>query len=183
MAYNFNELKKGIKNGEDWLVKEFSGLRTGRATPALLDSVTVDSYGSRMTITSIANMSVEDARTIRVSPWDVSQIGSIEKAIAQSNLGVSAIVDEKGLRVVFPELTAERRAILIKAAKDKLEDAKVRIRQEREKVLKDLQAKEKASEMSRDEMERLKVELEKIIKEENIRLEELMIRKEKEIQF
>lgn len=181
MAYNFDELKKGIKEAEEWLTKEFNGLRTGRATPALLDSVSVDSYGSKVSLTSVANMSVEDARTIRVSPWDVSQIGSIEKAIAQSNLGVSAVVDEKGLRVIFPELTSERRTTLIKVAKDKLEDSKIRVRMEREKTFKDLQTKEKAGEMGRDDMERAKLEMEKMVKDVNGRLEEIMVRKDKEI--
>lgn len=181
MAYSFDELKKGLKAAEEWLSKEFSGLRTGRATPVLLDGIMVDSYGAKAPISSVASMAIEDARTIRVAPWDASQINAIEKAITQANLGVSAIVDEKGLRVVFPELTSERRTALIKSAKDKLEDGKIRIRQEREKVLKDLQAKEKASDMGRDEMERYKLELEKMIKDANSRLDDIMVKKEKEI--
>jgi ribosome recycling factor len=181
MAYNFDQLKKGLKEAEEWLAKEYMGLRTGRATPALLDGVTVDSYGSRMNISSVASMTVEDARTIRIAPWDMSQVTAIEKAISIANLGVSAVVDDKGLRVIFPELTSERRTTLIKVAKDKAEDAKIRIRQEREKVLKDLQTKEKDGEMSRDEMERMKTEMEKMIKEQNAKIEELLAKKEKEI--
>jgi ribosome recycling factor len=181
MAYNFNDLKQGLKEAEEWLTKEFSSLRTGRATPALLDGVQVDSYGSRMNISAVANMTVEDARTIRIAPWDMSQATPIEKAITVANLGVSVIVDDKGLRVIFPELTSERRTTIIRIAKEKLEDAKVRSRQEREKTLKDIQSKEKAGEMSKDEMERMKVEIEKIVKETTSRMEEMMTKKEKEI--
>lgn len=183
MIYNFQDLKKGLNSAHQWLLKEFNGLRTGRATPALLDAVLVELYGSRAPLSSFSSMNVEDARTIRLTPWDQSQIVSIEKAITQDNLGVSVIVDEKGLRVVFPELTSERRTSLIKIAKDKLEESKIRVRQEREKVLKDLHEKEKSGILGRDEMERHKNEMEKIVKEAVGKLEDLFEKKEAEIRM
>ena len=182
MAYNFSAFKQALKEAEDWVAKEFTSLRTGRATIALLDGIQAESYGTKMPLSSIANLSVEDARTVRVSPWDMSQIQAIEKAIVTSSLGISPVVDEKGLRVVFPDLTSERRVALLKLAKEKLEDGKVRIRQEREKTIKDIQAKEKAGEYGKDDTERNRTEVDKLVKEANARLEELLTRKEKEIQ-
>lgn len=183
MAYNFNEYKQNLKEAEEWLAKEYLALRTGRATPALLDGVTVESYGSEMSIASIASINVEDARTIRLSPWDMSQVQALEKAILLANLGVSAIVDDKGIRVMFPELTSDRRAAIIKIAKDKLEDAKIRQRQAREKTIKDIQSKEKEEGMGKDEVQYNKEQVDKIIKEAHVKLEEHLERKEKEIQF
>lgn len=182
MPYNFSAFKQGLKEAEDWITREFTGLRTGRATLALLDGIQVDSYGARMPLSSVANLTVEDARSIRIAPWDASQIKEIEKAIVNSTLGISPVVDEKGLRVIFPDLTSDRRVQLMKLAKEKLEDGRVRIRQEREKVIKDIQAREKDGEYGKDETERNKGEVEKIVKEANAKLDDILIRKEKEIQ-
>lgn len=181
MAYNFTDFKNKLSDTEEWLKKEFSGIRTGRATPAILDGVSVEAYGSMMPINQVANISVEDARMLRVTPWDMSLVKAIEKAIMVSDLGLSASVDDKGLRVIFPDLTSERRQSLVKIAKQKLEDAKVTVRGEREKVLKDIDAKEKSKEISEDEKFRLKNELQKFLDDSNRVLEELFNKKEKEI--
>lgn len=181
MAYNFTSFKQNIKDTEDWLKKEFTNIRTGRATPAILDSVRVEAYGGEMTITQVANVSVEDARMLRITPWDASLAKSIEKSIITSDLGLSVSVDDKGLRVVFPELTSERRVSMVKIAKQKLEDAKVTIRGEREKVIKDIDKQEKDGIISEDDKFRLKTELQKIIDDSNKVLEEILAKKEKEI--
>lgn len=181
MAYNFSPFKQAIKDVEEWLKREFSGIRTGRATPAILDGLRVEAYGSDMGIQELANVSVEDARMLRITPWDLSVAKSIEKAILTSELGLSVTVDDKGLRVVFPDLTSERRAGLVKVAKQKLEDAKVSVRGEREKVIKDIDKQEKEGAMSEDEKFRLKAELQKIIDDSNRVIEELFSKKEKEI--
>ncbi|HWH07094.1 MAG TPA: ribosome-recycling factor, partial [Candidatus Paceibacterota bacterium] len=125
MAYDFSKLTGGIKETEEWLTRELSGVRTGRATPALLDSVKPEIYGARTPITNVASVTVEDARTIRIVPWDKSVVKSIEKAITEADLGISVSVDDMGLRVIFPELTAERRTMLAKLAGEKFEHAKV----------------------------------------------------------
>ena len=138
MAYDFKDLKAGIKSTEEWLRSEFSGIRTGRATPALLDSVMVEAYGAMMPINQVGSISVEDARMMRVTPWDMSLAKAVEKAIMLADLGLSLAVDEKGVRVIFPDLTADRRASLVKLAKQKLEDARIAIRSEREKTIKDI---------------------------------------------
>jgi ribosome recycling factor len=181
IAYNFKEFKAKLKESEEWLAKEFVGIRTGRATPALLDSVSVESYGSRMQIAGLASVNIEDARTIRIAPWDATQTVAIEKAISIADLGVSTVVDEKGLRVIFPELTAERRVLLVRLAREKVEDAKVRIRMERDKVIKDIQEKKKNSDYGEDVERELKAEVDDMIKAQNAKFEELFGRKEKEI--
>ncbi len=141
----------------------------------------VDSYGTKMPINQLASVSIEDARTLRIIPWNLSQAKDIEKAITIANLGVSLAVDEKGVRVFFPELTAERRQTLVKIAKGKLEEARVSLRAEREKVWDDIQKKAKDGELPEDEKFRAKDEMQKYIDEGNKRLEEMMERKEKEM--
>ncbi len=181
MAYNFSQLNTEIKGTQEWLQKEYSSIRTGKANTAFLDNVRVDSYGSTMAINQVAAISTEDARTVRISPWDSTMIQPIEKAINVANLGVAVSVDDKGLRVVFPELTGERREQLVKLAKQKLEDAKVAIRGERNKVSDDLNKQKKDGSMGEDDMMRHKAEMEKIVQEGNKKLEELFAKKETEI--
>ena len=183
MAYNFLPFKQNTKDLENWLKKEFAGIRTGRATPAILDTVKVEAYGSQMNISQLANISLEDARTIRITPWDLSQTKSIEKGIVSSNLGLSAVSDDNGIRVIFPELTSERRSALIKVAKQKLEDAKITLRTEREKVLKDIESQEKAGKFSEDDKFRLKNELQKMVDDVGKTLDEIFAKKEKEISY
>jgi ribosome recycling factor len=181
MVYNTAQFKQSLKNIEEWLKGEFSGIRTGRANPAILDGVKVEAYGMEMPINQVANVSVEDARMIRVTPWDMSQAKSIEKAIMVSDLGLSVTVDDKGLRIVFPDLTSDRRSALIKIAKQKLEDAKVSFRAEREKSIKEIDSAEKAKEISEDEKFRMKADLQKVLDDATRVLEELFAKKEKEI--
>ena len=181
MAYDFKILKDGLKANEDWLKKEYAGIRTGRATPTLLDSIQVEAYGSYMPISQVASMSVEGPRTLRITPWDASQNKSIEKAIVASDIGVSVATDEKGLRISFPELTTDRRVMLVKLAKQKLEDAKVVTRSEREKVIKDLEKKQTDGQISEDEKFRLKTELQKYVDDAGSLFDEMFKKKELEI--
>ena len=182
MAYDFSPLKKKVTDTEEWLKKEYQGIRTGRATPTLLDGVLVESYGSRMPLIQVGSVSVEDARTIRIAPWDQSQIKAIEKGVTDANLGVGVSADERGVRVTFPELTSERRGALMKIAKDKLEDARVSLRGERDRVWSDIQKKEKESEISEDEKFRYKDEMQKLIDEGNKKLDALAEKKRAEIE-
>lgn len=181
MAYNFSPFKKKVTEIEEWLLKELSSVRTGRATPMVLDGVSVEAYGSRSSIRDIAAISVEDARTIRIAPWDATQVKAIEKAITVSNLGLSVSVDEKGLRVHFPELTSERRATLMKLVKEKLEQARITLRGERDAVWSDIQNQEKDGKMSEDEKFRNKDEMQKIVDEANKKLDSIAKKKEEEV--
>lgn len=182
MAYDLKPLQAKTAAALEWVKKEFSSIRTGRATPAILDAVTVESYGTKMTIQQIASVSIEDARTLRISPYDASQAKEIEKAIALSNLGLSVAVDERGLRVIFPELTAERRTAFLKVAKEKLEEARKKIRSFRDDVWKDIQDKERKGLVREDEKFRMKDSMQKVVDDASKSLDDLYSRKEKEIQ-
>ena len=107
MAYNFDTFDTKILETKNWLVSEFRALRTGRATPAILDGVRVDNYGSMSPISHVANISIEDARTLFISPWDKGSVKAIETAIAKSNTGLSVAAVGDGLRASFPELTGD----------------------------------------------------------------------------
>jgi ribosome recycling factor len=132
-------------------------------------------------LNQVGSMATEDARTLRISMWDASQSKDVEKAIVAANLGVAVAVDDKGIRVSFPELTSERRTSLIKIAKEKLEQAKITLRKHREETWSDIQTKEKQGGMGEDEKIRFKNEMEKLVQEGNKALDELASRKEKEI--
>lgn len=179
--YDFSSFKNKIKVTEDWLSKELSQVRTGRATPTILDSVRVDAYGSEMPIQNVASVSSEDARTLRISPWDNSMVRPIEKAITVADLGLSVAVDDKGLRVSFPVLTTETRGQFVKMAKQKVEEAKVALRQERNKVNDDLQNSKKAGSLGEDDFLRAKIEVDKLTKEAGDKFDLLCDKKEKEI--
>ena len=181
MPYNFGNAKNDMKKAEEWLSREYSQVHTGRASPMILDSVSVDSYGARMPIKNVASISIEDAKTLRVSPWDKNQIKEIEKGIMASNLGLSVATDDQGLRVIFPQLTEETRTSLIKVLKGKLEDARVTVRQEREKVWSDIQAKEKEGKLTEDDKFRAKEDLQKFVDEANQNLENIFSKKETEV--
>jgi len=181
MAYNLTFLENKLEEVQTWLSGEFSSIHTGRAIPALLDGVAIDSYGSKTAVNHVAAVTTEDPRTLRVAPWDKSQIKDIEKAINDANLGVSTSSDDQGLRVFFPELTTERRQAFVKITKEKLEDARVSVRGEREKVWSDIQVKENTGELSEDDKFRLKDELQKMVDEANKKLEKMADKKEEEV--
>lgn len=179
--YNFSTFKTRITDIEEWLKKELSLLRTGRATSTILDSITVDSYGSQSPISHVGTISMEDARTLRIAPWDKTQVKAIEGAIQKANIGLSVTTDEAGLRVIFPELTGERRQQIIKLLKDKLEDARISLRKEREEVIADTKRQEKEGDMSEDDAFKAKEELQKLVDDANVRFEALASIKEKDI--
>lgn len=181
MAYDFKAFEKKIADIKGRLEKEFASVRTGRATPAVLDGVQIESYGTRMGIAQVATISVEDARTLRVSPWDMSNAKEIEKAITAANLGLSVGSDERGVRVFFPELTAERRTTLLKLAKDKLEEGRAALRVAREEVWNDIQQQERDKKMSEDDKFRAKDDMQKRVDAANQSFEDIFARKEKEI--
>ena len=181
MAYDFSPAKAESKRRGEWLSKEYSQIHTGRASPALLDSIQIDSYGSYMPIKNVAAIHIEDPKTLRVAPWDKSQIKDIERAIQAANLGLSVASDDLGLRVIFPMLTTERRVSLVKILKERLEDARVSVRKMREEAWDAIQAKEKEGGMSEDEKFRLKDELQKLVDETNSNLESIFEKKEIEV--
>lgn len=181
MTYDFSKLKTHITETEEWLTRELSGVRTGRATPSLLDGVKPEAYGARTPLRELASVSVEDARTLRIIPWDMTLLKTIEKGITDADLGVGIATDDQGLRISFPELTSERRLQLVKIAGDKTEQARVTLRTHRTDALKALDAAEKAGGMGEDEVKRLKIELQKLIDAGNDAFAKILERKETEI--
>lgn len=181
MAYDFTQLKNKIKETEEWLARELSGVRTGRATPTLLDAVRPEAYGTRTPLRELGSVSVEDARTLRIVPWDKTLTKAIEKGITDADLGVGVSTDDQGLRISFPELTSERREQLLKIAGDKTEQAKVTLRQHRTDALKALESAEKAGGIGEDEVKRLKSEIQKLIDAGNESLLKVLEKKEIEI--
>jgi ribosome recycling factor len=176
-----DEFSTRLQETIDWLSKEFAGIRTGQASPALLDGVKVESYGAKMPINQVASVGIEDARTLRISPWDSSQIAGIETALLEADLGVSVSTDSAGLRISFPELTSERRVQLTKLAKQKLEDARVSVRSARDEIMKQLDKQEKDGDLSEDEKFTAKENVQKQVETTNRKLDELYATKEAEL--
>ncbi|MBK5289489.1 MAG: ribosome recycling factor [Acidimicrobiia bacterium] len=165
----------------DHLKSEFSSVRTGRATPALVEKIRVDYYGSEVPLQQLAGFSVPEARVLVVSPYDRGALGAIEKALQQSDLGINPSNDGQIIRLVFPELTQERRKDLVKVVKGQAEDGRVAIRNLRRHARQELEALEKNGEISRDELERVEKDLEKSTHDVVAEVDELLGHKEHEL--
>jgi len=175
------DFEKGAKQVAEFLKREFAGIHSGRATPALLDGIKIDSYGAKVPISNVSSISVEDAKTLRIAPWDKNQIKEIEKAILVEDTGLSVVSDDGGVRVIVPALTTENREKTIRLLKQKLEDSRISLRQEREKVLRQIESKKGVSGISEDDQKRAKSELQKRVDASNKDLEALFEQKEKEV--
>lgn len=182
MAYDFYYLKNESQKIKEWFQNEISGLRTGRASPQLIENIKADYYGTPTPIQHMAAISIQDARTIVIQPWDKSALPAIEKAINQSDIGIQPIADKDIIRLTLPELTGERREQLKKVVREKLEESKVTLRKLRHEIVSDIENKEKEKEISEDEKFRLKEELQKQIDAGSKELDELGERKTKEIE-
>lgn len=175
--YDFNDFKTQLENVSTWLRKEYSQISAGRAHPALLDNVRVESYGSEQPVKNIASITLEDVRTLRIVPWDKSTIQAIEKAIRLSGLPLAVGVDGEGVRASVPQVTEENKKQLVKLTKDKLEEARIRVRNERNSTNKDIDT----SDLSDDEKSDARDGMQKIVDEMNATLEEVFKNKEKDI--
>lgn len=177
MSYNFSNFKLEVKKAEDFLSKVYRELNIGRASPMVLDSISIEAYGDYQPLKNVASVNVEDPKTLRIAPWDKTHIKAIEKAIMTADLGLSTAVDDSGMRVIFPQLTTENRQKLVKVLKEKLEDARITVRQVRQDAMDDITG----SEMTEDEIKRAKDELQKIVDEVNANLEKIFTNKENEV--
>ena len=164
-----------------FLHAEFGKLQTGRANASLVEHVEVDAYGQRMQLKAVAGISVQDARTIIIQPWDKSLLPVMEKAIQSSPLGLNPIVGKDVIRLTLPSLTEERRQDLAKLLGEKLESARIQARRLRDETMKAIDTREKAGEISEDERFRSRQEVEKAVGEFNRKIEELGQAKENEI--
>jgi ribosome recycling factor len=173
--YNTQEFKNELQKIEDWLSKEYSQIQTGRATPMVLDSISIENYGSYTPIKNVASISVEDSKTLRIAPWDKNQVRLIEGAINEADLGLSVLSDADGVRVIFPMLTTESRSKLVKILKEKLEDARISVRKERQAEIDRLEG------LTEDEIKRAKEEIQKAVDEVNSNLENIFNKKESDL--
>ncbi len=181
MPFDFKPFEAKVSGAKDWLGKEFRNFRTGRANPAILDNISVSAYGSMTPLKQVAQIGIEDARTIRVQPYDASTLKDVERGIVAANLGVGTSSDGQVVRVTFPDLTGERRTELVKMAKAKLEEARATIRVARDEAWKEIQEREREKQMSEDDKFSLKDELQKKVDKANEELEGLFEAKEKEM--
>jgi ribosome recycling factor len=149
-----------MKKAVEYTLNQFNSLHTGKASPAMLDSVKVEAYGAVSTLKEVAAVSTPDARSIVVKPWDKSILKDIEKAIIDANLGFNPLIDGGILRVPIPELTGERRTELAKQAGSMAEDGRVRVRQARRDSL-DLIKSSKEDGLSEDDIKRLEKDIQK----------------------
>lgn len=181
MDYKLESLKKRLAEINEWLKHELALIRSGRASPALLDRVTAEVYGVKLSLKELGSFSAEDARVLRFTPWDKSQIKAVESAISAANLGAAVVPDGNSLRIIFSELTDEKRRLMTRMVKQKVEEAKISLRLERERVWSDIQQKERNGELAEDDKFRLKDLLQKTTEETTQKLEEAGERKETEI--
>jgi len=160
---------------------EFSSVRTGRATPALVEKLKVDYYGTEVPLQQIAGFSVPEPRVLVISPYDKGAIKGIEKAIQGSDLGVNPSNDGTVIRLSFPELTQDRRKDLVKVVKQRAEDSKVAVRNVRRDIRKELETLERDGELSRDELDRIEKDLEKVTHEAIAEIDSMLVHKEHEL--
>lgn len=176
-----SDFKDGFNKVIEFLKTDISGLRTGRASAAMVDSITVEAYGIRQPLKAVASITIVDSKTLMVDPWDKSVLGAVEKGIQEANIGVNPVNDGRGIRLSLPELTVERRQELIKILHQRLENARIALRKVREEIRDLIAAEEKDGGMSEDEKFKLQEELEKIVKEYNLEIQTIGEKKEGEI--
>ncbi len=179
--FDFKQLDIKCTSAKEWLSKEYRGFRTGRAAPAILDGVVVSAYGSMMPLKQVANVGVEDARTLRVTAFDAGLLKDVERAISAANLGVGTSSDGSNVRVTFPDLTSERREQIVKLAKGKLEEARATVRVARDESWKKIQEEEREGVLTEDDKFTLKEDLQKRIDAINEELQKTFDRKEEEL--
>ena len=172
--------KKDIEKCIDHLKEDLSQIRTGRANPELVEEVTVDAYGATTPIKNIATISVVDAKTINIQPWDKSIVDNLAHGLEDAHLGFSIISEGDRVLVKLPDLTEERRKEYVKIMKERIEDGRIAVRQVRQKYMKEIDESQKEG-FSEDQADRLRDEIEKIVKETNDRIEEIRKEKEREL--
>ncbi len=177
MADAMEKMAKAIAHVQS----DFSAVRTGRATPALVEKLRVEYYGSEVPLQQIAGFSVPEARLLIIQPYDKGAMKAIEKAIQQADLGMTPSNDGVVIRLIFPTLTTERRKDLVKVVKGKAEDGRVAVRNVRRAVRQDLEKSEKDGLISSDELERAEKELDKLTHDYVAEIDKLFAHKESEL--
>lgn len=165
----------------DHFKQELGGLRTGRANPALVENVMVESYGSKMPLTHVASVSIPDAKTIAIQPWDKGNIGPIEKAIQAANIGLNPVNDGMLIRLSIPSMTEERRKEMVKLLGQISEKAKISIRNVREEIIKEFKKQQEEENLTEDDLAGMKKDLQEVVDKYNEQVKEITASKEKEI--
>lgn len=181
MTADMNELRRRMDGAIAALEKEFSGLRTGRASVNLLDPVQVEAYGSMMPLNQVATVAVPEARMLSVKVFDKSMIKAVEKAIVNAGLGLNPASDGDLIRIPLPEMSEERRVELTKVAKKYAEEGKVAIRNIRRDGNDTLKAQEKAKEISEDDRKKTEADIQKLTDEYVSKIDAMCEKKEKDI--
>lgn len=176
-----SNLREQMNRTQEHIRREFSSIRTGRASTSLLDSIDVDYYGSSVPLNQIANVSVPEARLLLITPYDKGALGSIEKALLKSDLGLTPNNDGRVIRIPIPELTEERRKSLVKVVRRLAEDSRVALRNIRRDANDRLKKGEKNGDISEDESHRVMDEVQKVTNEYIEKIDELLKMKEAEI--
>jgi ribosome recycling factor len=160
---------------------EFAAVRTGKASPSLVENILVEVYGSMMRIRELAGITAPEARMLMIQPWDQGSVSPIEKAIQKANLGFNPSVQGKFIRIVLPDLSTEQREKFVKACKQKAEDGRVAIRHVRRDAMEGLKKESKASGVTEDDVEKAEVEVQKLTDQYSKKIDEHLAQKEKEI--
>ena len=181
MAVDFKDYGRRMEKALDHLADEFGAVRAGRANPKVLDRITVEYYGSETPLNGVATISTPDARTLVIAPWDTKLLKDIQKAIQVSDLGINPQNDGKVIRLVFPQLTEERRKDLAKQVKKYAEEAKVAMRNIRRDGMDYLKKLKKNSEITEDELKQVEKDLQKLTDDSCKKIDELLAKKEKEL--
>ncbi len=182
MTMNYvQQHKEDFDKTIEHLKHDLQSLRTGRATPMLVEDIMVEAYGGKQQLKAVASISVLDAKTLAIEPWDKSLISAVDAALRQSPLGINPVNDGKLIRLPLPTLTQERRQELIKVLHQKLEAARISVRQNREEVKRLIDKAEKDGVMPEDEKFKQQDFLEKMVKEFNEPIKTIGEEKEKEI--
>jgi len=178
---NLKDYKDDFQKVVDHLGQELAQIRTGRANAALVDRVMVENYGALSPLQHVASISVPDARTIMISPWDKAALKEIEKALVAANLGVNPVNDGVAIRMTMPMLTEEVRKALVKSVGQKVEQAKISVRGLRDKIKDEIQTQEKAKEITEDDRYSLIEELDQMTKQYSGILEDAGSAKEADV--
>ncbi len=181
MSYDFSDLKKRMDGALATLKSDLTGLRTGRASPSLLENVTVEAYGGRVPLNQVAGVSAPEPRLLVVQVWDASVTKAVEKGIANSGLGLNPSAEGTSIRVPIPELSQDRRQEMVKAAARNGEQAKIAVRNVRRDGMDDLKKLEKDGKISKDDHKRHSEEIQKITDDHIKKIDEAVTAKEKEI--
>ncbi len=173
--------KKDFDAALEFAKAEAAGIRTGRAHPSLVEDIPVEYMGARMRIKELATITTPEHKTIQIQPWDKQAIPVIEKGIRDSSLGLNPSSDGTAVRLTLPALTEDRRKEYAKLLGQKMEEARIRIRQVREDILKKVQAEVRAKEAREDDLRHAKDELQKIVDDLNKKIDDLAAQKEQEL--